>query len=152
MQTLFFYIPVSGQLQLRTLFSRPEGVRLRERPLDFVESASVRYLRAYVMSFWYHSLVRFLIQKQRVRIYRTKHFPCGFVFIIYILRNSSFWQPFYFKSFQNAKICRHAPRNDKQNEAVKTFVHIILMRVRIWGNPRITSNVPNAQLKINEFN
>ena len=99
-----------------------------------MESASVRYLRAYVMSFWYHSLVRFLIQKQRVRIYRTKHFPCGFVFIIYILRHSSFsGSLFYFKSVQNAKICRHAQRNDKQNEAVKTFVHIILMRVRIWG-------------------
>ena len=26
--------------------------------------------------------VRFLIQKQRVRKYRTKHFPCGIVFII----------------------------------------------------------------------
>ena len=38
----------------------------------------------------YHSLVRFLLQKQRVRIYRTKQFPCGFVFIIYILRHSSF--------------------------------------------------------------
>ena len=26
--------------------------------------------------------VRFLIQKQRVRKYRTKHFPCGIVFIM----------------------------------------------------------------------
>ena len=24
----------------------------------------------------------------------TKHFPCGIVFIIYILRRSSFWRPF----------------------------------------------------------
>ena len=30
--------------------------------------------------------VRFLIQKQRVCKYHTKHFPCGIVFIIYILR------------------------------------------------------------------
>ena len=34
--------------------------------------------------------VRFLIQKQRVGKYRTKHFTCGIVFILYILRNSSF--------------------------------------------------------------
>ena len=46
--------------------------------------------------------VRFLIQKQRVGKYRTKHFTCGIVFIVYILRHSSFWWPFYFKSFQNA--------------------------------------------------
>ena len=30
---MYFYIAVSGQLQLRTPFSRPEGVRLQERPL-----------------------------------------------------------------------------------------------------------------------
>ena len=59
--------------------------------------------------------VRFLIQKQRVRKYRTKHFPCGIVFIIYILRYSSFWRPFYFKSFKNAKIL-HLPQNDNENE------------------------------------
>ena len=29
-QTLYFHILVSGQFQLQTLFSRPEGVRLRE--------------------------------------------------------------------------------------------------------------------------
>ena len=28
-QTLYFYIPVSGQLQLGAPFSRPEGVRTR---------------------------------------------------------------------------------------------------------------------------
>ena len=78
----------------------------------FMESAGVRYWRT---SCWrirnltrsLRSLVRFLIQKQRVRKYRTKHFPCGIVFIIYILRHSSFWWPFYFKSFKNAKICRY---------------------------------------------
>ena len=51
--------------------------------------------------------VRFLIQKQRVRKYRTKHFPCGIVFFIYILRHSSFWRLFYFKSFKNAKISKN---------------------------------------------
>ena len=57
----------------------------------FMESAGVRYLRT---SCWRirnrtserSERVRFLIQKQRVRKYRTKHFPCGIVFIIYILR------------------------------------------------------------------
>ena len=91
----------------------------------FMESAGVRYLRS---SCWRISnrtserseRVRFLIQKQRVRIYGTKHFPCGIVLVIYILRHSLFWQPCYFKSFQNAKIasvCRYTRRNDKRNEA-----------------------------------
>ena len=31
----FHWFPVSGQLQLRTPFLRPEGVHLRERPLYF---------------------------------------------------------------------------------------------------------------------
>ena len=44
----------------------------------------------------------FLLQKQRAGKYRTKHFTCGIVFIVYILRHSSFWWPFCFKSFQNA--------------------------------------------------
>ena len=57
----------------------------------FMESVGVRYLRT---SCWRirnrtserSQLVRLLIQKQRVRKYRTKHFPCGIVFIIHILR------------------------------------------------------------------
>ena len=83
----------------------------------FMESAGVRYLRT---SCWHirnrsseHSKqVIFLIQKQRVRKYRTKHFPCGIinVFIIYILRHSSFWWPFYFKSCKNTEICRYTYR------------------------------------------
>ena len=73
----------------------------------FIESAGVRYLRTRCscirnLTRSRRSLVRFLIQKQRVRKYRTKHFPCGIVFIIYILRHSSFWRLFYFKSFKNA--------------------------------------------------
>ena len=78
----------------------------------FMESTGVRYLRT---SCWRirnrtskrSERVRFLIQKQRVGKYRTKHFPCSIVFIIYILRHSSFWRPFYFKSFKNVKICRY---------------------------------------------
>ena len=52
-----------------------------------MESAGERYFARVV------DVSGFLIQK-RVRIYRTKHFPCGIVFIIYILRHSSLWQPF----------------------------------------------------------
>ena len=98
----------------------------------FMESAGVRYLRT---SCWRirnrtserSERVRFLIQKQRVRKYRTKHFPCGIVFIIYILRHSSFWRPFYFKSFKNAKICRYTltakwQRKRSISFLVKTFV------------------------------
>ena len=88
----------------------------------FMESVGVRYLRT---SCWRirnrtserSERVTFLIQKQRVRKYRTKHFPRGIVFIIYILRHWSFWRPFYFKSFKNAKICAtHLPQDDNENE------------------------------------
>ena len=77
----------------------------------FMESAGVRYL---CTSRW-------------VRKYRTKHFACGIVFIIYILRHSSFWQPFYFKSFKNATICRYTLTAKWQRKRsirflVKTFV------------------------------
>ena len=98
----------------------------------FMESAGVRYLRT---SYWRirnrtierSERIRFLIQKQRVRKYRTKHFPCGIVFIIYILRHSSFWGPFYFKSFKSAKICRYTltakwQRKQSISILVKTFV------------------------------
>ena len=99
----------------------------------FMESAGLRYLRT---SCWRirnrtserSQRVRFLIQKQRVRKYRTKHFPRGIVFIIYILRHSSFWQSFYyFKSFRNAKICRYTltakwQRKRSVSFLVKTFV------------------------------
>ena len=51
-------------------------------------------VRAYVRSL--RSLVRFLIQKQRVSKYPTDHFPCGIVFIMYILIHSSLSQPFIF--------------------------------------------------------
>ena len=97
----------------------------------FMESAGVRYLRT---SCWRvrnrtserSERVRFLIQK-RVHKYCTKHFPCGIVFIIYILRHSSFSRPFYFKSFKNAKFCRYTLTAKWQRKRsisfwVKTFV------------------------------
>ena len=98
----------------------------------FMESAGVRYLRTSCWRFTNRTSerserVRFLIQKQQVRKYRTKHFPCGIVFIIYILRHSSFWRPFYFQSFKNAKICRYTLTAKWQRKRgfsflVKTFV------------------------------
>ena len=73
-----------------------------------MESAGVRYyFYARVVDVSEIERLRFLIQKQRVRKYRTKHFPCGIVFIMYILKHSSFWRPSYFESFKNAKICRN---------------------------------------------
>ena len=58
------------------------------------ESAGVRYLRTSCWRFRNRTSEISLIQKQRERKYRTKHFPCVIVFIIYILRHSSFCQPF----------------------------------------------------------
>ena len=117
----------------------------------FMESAGVRYLRK---SCWRirnrtserSERVRFLIQKQRVRKYRTKHFPCGILFIIYILRHSSFWRTFYFKSFKNAKICRYTltakwQRKRSISFLVKAFVKNINDGTRIRGNPRTISNL-----------
>ena len=95
--TVFFFV-----IKLTRMF----GSRLISRCLSaweyFMESAGVRYLRT---SCWHirnrtserSERLKFLIQKQRVRKYRTKHFSCGIVFIIYILRYSSFftfWRPF----------------------------------------------------------
>ena len=92
-----------------SLFTFTENVVYREY---FMESAGVRYSRTSCGRIRNRrsersERVRFLIQKQRVRKYRTKHFPCGIVFIIYILRHSSFWRLFYFKSFKNAKISKN---------------------------------------------
>ena len=51
---------------------------LGNKRLDyFMESARVRYLRT-----------SFPMQKQRVRKYRTKHFPCCNLFILYLIRFS----------------------------------------------------------------
>ena len=91
----------------------------------FMESAGVRYLRT---SYWRirnrtserSERVRFLIQK-RVRKYRTKHFPCGIVFIIYIPRHSSFWRPFYFKSFKNAYLPLHTCRKMTKKTKYQLF-------------------------------
>ena len=63
----------------------------------------VRYLRTLS-----RSLARFLIQKRRVRKYRTRHFPCGIVLIIYILWHSSFCHSFLFHSFQILKLPTYA--------------------------------------------
>ena len=100
-------------------------------PVTYIENTSWKVLAygiyARVVDVSEIERVRFPIQKQRVRNYRTKHFPCGIVFIIYILRHSSFWRPFYFKSFKNAKIFRYTltakwQRKRSISFLVKTFV------------------------------
>ena len=76
------------------------SLKLSNCPADInreysMESAGVRYLRTSCSRLTYQKSnltsegserVRFLIQKQRVLKYCTKHFPCGIVFIIYRLR------------------------------------------------------------------
>ena len=83
----------------------------------FMESARVRYLRT---SCWRirkrtserSERVSFLIQKQRVRKYRTKHFPCYNLFILYLLR---FFNPnqiftLHLIGRSNIKLCFHSVR------------------------------------------
>ena len=88
----------------------------------YMESAGVRYLRTSCSRIRNRTSerserVRFLIQKQRVCKYRTKHFPCGIVFIIYILRHSSFWRPFFLNLSKMLKFAAtHLPQNDNENE------------------------------------
>ena len=58
---------------------------------------------------------RFLIQK-RVCKYHTKHFPCGIVFIIYILRHSSFGGLYILNLSKMLKFATtHLPQNDNEN-------------------------------------
>ena len=62
-----------------------------------------------------------------MRKYRTKHFPCGIVFIIYILRHSSFGGLYILNLSKMLKFATtHLPQNDNENEVsaflVKTFV------------------------------
>ena len=69
-----------------------------------MESAGVRYLHTICFCIRNRTSerserVRFLIQKQRVGKYRTKHFTCGIVFIIYVVVQFSYWFEFYFPLF-----------------------------------------------------
>ena len=91
-----------------------------------MESAGVRYLRT---SCWRirnrtserSERVRFLIQKQRVREYRSKHFPCGIVFIVYILDIHHFGGLFILNLSKMLKFAAtHSPQNDNEN-AVSAF-------------------------------
>ena len=131
----------------------------------FMESAGVRYLHT---SCWYirnrtgeHSeWVRFLIQKQRVRKYHTKHFPCGIICVYYIhTEKFIILAAFLFPIFPKImlKLPLHTTKWERSRSIslfVKTFVKSIT-RVRIWGNPRTTRN-PNCLfwvhiLKMNEL-
>ena len=77
----------------------------------FMESAGVRYLQTSCFCIRNRTSqrserVRFLIQK-RVGKYRTKHFTCGIVFIVYILRHSSFWGLFILNLSKMLKFAAH---------------------------------------------
>ena len=90
-----------------------------------MESAGVRYLRT---SCWgirnqtseRSERVRFLIQKQQVRKYSTKHFPCGIVFIIdWDIHH--FGGLFILNLSEMAKVAAtHLLQNDNENE-LSTF-------------------------------
>ena len=113
----------------------------------FIKSASAQYLHA---SCWRirnwtsepSEQLRFLIQKRQVC---RKHFSCAIVFTIYILRQSSFWWPFYFNFFQNARICCYTPQNfTPRNQSISLLVKVfvkIKRRIRIWGNKRTIRNL-----------
>ena len=115
-----------------------------------MESAGVRY---FLKSCWRirnrtserSERVTFLIQKQRVGKYRIKHFPCGILFIMYTMRHSSFWQPFFSNLSKILKLLPHTAKWQRSRSVsllVKTPVKN-MVRVRIWGNPKTTKN-PNC--------
>ena len=95
----------------------------------FMESAGVRYLRTRFCirnrTSERSERVRFLIQKQRVRKYRTKHFPCGIVFIIYILRLiHRFGGLFTLNLSKMLKFAAtHLPQNDNENEVSAFYIN-----------------------------
>ena len=83
-----------------------------------MESAGVRYLRT---SCWRirnrtsdrSERVRFLIQKQRVRKYRTKHFPCVIHTETFIILEAFLF--FYFSKMLKFA-ATHLPQNDNENQ------------------------------------
>ena len=84
-----------------------------------MESGGVRYIFTHSL-FLYDELSEISLVQQLVRKYRTKHFPCGILFIIFILGHSSFCQPLSSNLsrilIKNAKIFLYTPWNDKENE------------------------------------
>ena len=66
----------------------------------------------------------------------------------------TFWRPFDFKSFQNAKICLYTPQNDNEIKILAILVKNekdmgVIQELQVNLNFLLT-NV-NAPLKINEF-
>ena len=87
-----------------------------------MESGGVRYIFTHSL-FLYDELSEISLVQQLVRKYRTKHFPCGIlftVFILFILGHSSFCQPLSSNLsrilIKNVKIFLYTPCNDKENE------------------------------------
>ena len=52
---IFFYILVSGHLRVRTPFSRPEGVRLRDLPLYCLKEFTYKQIRKLLSYSWLKS-------------------------------------------------------------------------------------------------
>ena len=81
-----------------------------------MENAGIWYLNTHKLlkNFFTSAVVDFLcfLRQKPTR----ERGPTTIVFIIYILRHSSFWPHFHFKSFQNAKICHYTLQNDNKNE------------------------------------
>ena len=113
-----------------------------------MEIAGVRYFRTI---FWRirnrtserSERVRFLVQKRRVRMYQTKHFPCGIVFIIY------YWDSHHFGGLFISHLSKML-KWERNGSITKTFVKNI-MRVRIWGNPRTTSKKKRPRAFVSVF-
>ena len=96
---------------------------------------------------------RFLIQNNECVNTRTKQFLFGLVFIIYILRQSPFWDLFIVSLSKMPKLAathREMTTTSKYQPLSEMFVKNIT-RVRIWGNPRITSNLNNRLLRIHNW-
>ena len=106
------HILENGAVWLQTRWVLPKGCShsLTSNIDHFMESARVRYLRT---SYWRirkrtsdrSKRVSFLIQKQRVRKYHTKHFPCCNLVILYILRFSPSTRCSPFRGKTNLKLC-----------------------------------------------
>ena len=71
--------------------------------LDYFMESTVLRRSCWCIRKWVNERVSFLILKQRVRRYRTKHFPCCNLFILYLLRFSPSTR---FPSFLTAEQCQ----------------------------------------------
>ena len=124
----------------------------------FMESAGALYLRTSCCRIRKRTTernerVRFLIQNNECVNTRTKKFLFGIVFIIYILRQSPVWDLFIVSLSKMPKFAathREMTTKSKYQPLSEMFVKNIT-RVRIWGNPRMTSNLNNRLFWIHNW-